>query len=163
MDKINNAKEELIKAEKIDVDDDWFEVIKLPKDVLAVSEPGHWQHVISFLIIGSRKSVLFDTGMGISDISKVVRKLTDTDVMVVNSHTHFDHIGDDWRFPEIFVYSENQAVEILKRGQTHDMVRFDAEPDKFVKQPPPGFEIEKYMIRPVDGSVHPRQHRCCRV
>ena len=148
--KINNAKEELNTVEKIDVDDDWFEVIKLPKDVLAISEPGHWQHVISFLITGSRKSVLFDTGMGISDIAKVVRKLTDTDIMVVNSHTHFDHIGDDWRFRKIYVYADNQAVDILKKGHTHDMVLFDSEPDKFFKELPPGFDPEKYMIQSVD-------------
>jgi glyoxylase-like metal-dependent hydrolase (beta-lactamase superfamily II) len=146
----NDVRDVLGSAEKIHVDDNWFEVMKLPNDVLAIAEPGHWQEVISFFIIGSLKSVLFDTGMGISDIANVVDNLTDTDVMVVNSHTHFDHVGDNWRFPEIFVYADNQAVEILKRGQTHDMLRFDAEPDKFFKQPPPGFEIEKYRIRPVD-------------
>jgi glyoxylase-like metal-dependent hydrolase (beta-lactamase superfamily II) len=47
------------------------------------------------LIIGGGKSVLFDTGMGISDNSAVVKKLTDTEIIVVNSHTHFDNIGDD--------------------------------------------------------------------
>jgi glyoxylase-like metal-dependent hydrolase (beta-lactamase superfamily II) len=88
--------------------------------------------------------------MGIGDISRIVGQLTNTDVMVVNSHTHFDHVGDNWRFPEIFVYAENHAVETLKQGQSHDMLRFDAEPDKFFKQPPLGFEIEKYMIQPVD-------------
>ena len=146
----NDTSDVLSTAEKIDVHDDWFEVFKLPGNVLAISEPGHWQGVISFLIIGSLKSVLFDTGMGISDIAKVTGKLTNTEVMVVNSHTHFDHVGDNWRFAEIFVYADDRAVETLKRGQTHDMLRFDAEPDKFFKQPPPGFEIEKYMIKPVD-------------
>jgi len=146
----NDANAVLNTAEKIDVDDDWFEVIKLPNDVLALSEPGHWQEVISFLIIGSVKSVLFDTGMGISDISRVVEKLTNTEVVIVNSHTHFDHVGDNWRFPEIFVYADDRAVEILKKGQSHEMIRFDAAPDKFFKQPPSGFEIEKWQIRPVD-------------
>ena len=46
--------------------------------------------IISFLVMGERKSVIFDTGMGISDISQVVKRLTDTELMVVNSHTHFD-------------------------------------------------------------------------
>jgi len=147
---VKHAADALNAAPKIDVDDGWFEVIKLPRDVLAIAEPGHWQEVISFLIVGTLKSVLFDTGMGIGDISRIVGQLTNTDVMVVNSHTHFDHVGDNWRFPEIFVYAENHAVETLKQGQSHDMLRFDAEPDKFFKQPPLGFEIEKYMIRPVD-------------
>lgn len=143
--------ESVLRTSKIiDVNDDWFEVTELPNQVLAISEPGHWQHVISHLILGASKSVLFDTGMGISDISEVVKKLTDTDVMVVNSHTHFDHIGDDWRFAEIYVYADNQAVEILKKGHSHKMVLFDSEPDKFIKPPPPGFDPEKYIIRPID-------------
>ena len=150
MSKFLSAKEELSKAERIDVDDDWFEVLNLPKDVLAISEPGHWQHVISFLILGSKKSVLFDTGMGISDIAKVVRKLTDTDVMVVNSHTHFDHIGDDWRFPEIHVYADKRAVEILKKGHAHEMLLFDSQPDKFLKKYPSDFDPKRYEIQPVN-------------
>jgi len=137
-------------AEKIDVADEWFDVIELPRHVYAIAEPGHWQHVISYLIIGTKKSVLFDTGMGISDISAVVKKLTDTEIMVVNSHVHFDHIGDDWRFPEIYVFADEHAVEVLRQGHTHDMLLFDSDPDKFLSGPPPGFKPEEYTIRPVD-------------
>ena len=113
-----NAKTVLQQAEKIDVEDEWFDVIELPRDVYAIAEPGHWQHVISYLICGAGKSVLFDTGMGISDIYAVVKKLTDTEIMVVNSHVHFDHIGDDWRFPEIYVFADEHAVEVLRQGLT---------------------------------------------
>ena len=44
MSSTNDARNALNLAEKIDVDDDWFEVIKLPNDVMAIAEPGHWQH-----------------------------------------------------------------------------------------------------------------------
>jgi len=159
MSDLTSAEAELAAAKRIDVNDDWFEVIQLPNDVLAISEPNHWQHVISFLILGSHKSVLFDTGMGISNISRAVNNLTDTDVMVVNSHTHFDHIGDDWRFQEIHVYDDQQAVETLKNGLTHDMVRFDSEPDKFYTPPPPLFDPKKYAIRPAAGkNIHLLHH-----
>jgi glyoxylase-like metal-dependent hydrolase (beta-lactamase superfamily II) len=149
MPKPTSAKSVLKSSQKIDVNDNWFEVVELPNKVTAISEPGHWQHVISYLIQGTRKSVLFDTGMGISDISKVVSKLTDNELMVVNSHTHFDHIGDDWRFDEIHVFDDDQAVEILKKGHDHEMVLFDSEPKKFIKPPPRGFDPKNYMIRPV--------------
>jgi glyoxylase-like metal-dependent hydrolase (beta-lactamase superfamily II) len=117
-----------------------------------LAEPGHWQHVISYLIIGAEKSVLFDTGMGISDISAVVKKLTDTEIMVVNSHAHFDHIGDDWRFPEIYIYADDHAVEVLKRGHSHDMLLFDSDPDKFLKRPPSSFDPQNYKIKPVGSE-----------
>ena len=153
MNKLNaaiNAETVLQQAEKIDAADEWFDVIELPREVYAIAEPGHWQHVISYLIIGAGKSVLFDTGMGISDISAVVKKLTDTEIMVVNSHTHFDHIGDDWRFPEIYVFADEHAVDVLKRGHSHDMLLFDSDPDKFLSGSPPGFKPQEYMIKPVD-------------
>jgi glyoxylase-like metal-dependent hydrolase (beta-lactamase superfamily II) len=150
--KVKPAEEALKSLEKIDVDDNWFEVFRLPKDVFAITEPGHWQHVISFLILGSQKSILFDTGMGISDISRVVEKLTDSQVIVVNSHSHFDHIGDDWRFPEIYVYGDVQSVNLLTKGHTHDMLLYDSQPDNFVGEYPAGFDPETYAIQPVDAD-----------
>ena len=150
MSEIGTARELLQAAEKIKAGDDWFEVIKLPKEVWAISEPGHWQHVISFLISGSKRSVLFDTGMGIGDISSVVKQLTATDIVAVNSHIHFDHVGDDWRFPAVYVYADKQAVEILKKGYGHDRLLFDSQPGKFLKKYPAGFDPQNYDIHPVD-------------
>jgi glyoxylase-like metal-dependent hydrolase (beta-lactamase superfamily II) len=120
--------------------------------MVAISEPGHWQHVTSFLIKGTTKSVLFDTGMGISDISKAVDQLTGTDVMVVNSHTHFDHIGDDWRYPEIYVFADDLAIDTLKQGHSHNRLLFDSQPDKFIATAPAGFDPDQYEIQPVDGD-----------
>jgi glyoxylase-like metal-dependent hydrolase (beta-lactamase superfamily II) len=155
MNKLNaaiTAETVLQHAEKIDVADEWFDVIELPREVYAIAEPGHWQHVISYLIIGAGKSVLFDTGMGISDISAVVKTLTDTEIMVVNSHVHFDHIGDDWRFPEIYLFADEHAVEVLKRGHSHAMLLFDSDPEKFLKRPPSGFDPQNYKIKPVGSE-----------
>jgi len=152
---INNAQEELDRAIKINTGEDWFEVTKLPNDVYSISEPGHWQHVISFLVLGSAKALLFDTGMGIGNIHKVVMKLTSLDIIVVNSHTHFDHIGDDWRFSEVYVYADDRAIERLKNGYDHDALSFDSNPDGFVKGYPLGFDPNKYAIQPVpESKIH---------
>ncbi len=40
-----------------------------------------------------RKSALVDTGLGIGNIYKEVRKLTDKPVTAVATHIHWDHIG----------------------------------------------------------------------
>ncbi len=39
--------------------------------------------------------------MGISDLKKVVEELTPLPVIVLNSHTHNDHVGDNWEFSTI--------------------------------------------------------------
>lgn len=144
-----NIETALAKAQQINVGDEWFEVYKLPNGVFALIENGHIQGVCSFLIIGSKKALRFDTGMGIGNISKIVRQLTDLEIIVVNSHTHFDHIGDDWRFPAIHVYANEDAINVLIKGFTHWDVRYDSDAELFTKEYPPGFDPKKYYIEPV--------------
>jgi hypothetical protein len=43
----------------------WFKVYPLGDSVYAIYEPYNWQEMISYLIIGSEKALLFDTGMGL--------------------------------------------------------------------------------------------------
>jgi len=62
--------------ERILPDDPWFEVYKVAPGVFAIYEPHQAEEVISYLIVGIKQAVLFDTGMGISDIRRVTTKLT---------------------------------------------------------------------------------------
>ena len=84
-------------------EDRWFKVYKLPNDIYAIFEPYHFQEVACFLVIGSEKALLFDTGMGVGDVKAMVESLTDLPLTVVNSHSHFDHIGGDWQFDEVYM------------------------------------------------------------
>src|SRR6267154_2676167 len=83
-------------------DDPWFEIYKVAPGVFAIYEPHQAEETISYLIVGNKQAVLFDTGMGISDIHRVTTKLTSRPVVVLNSHTHDDHVGGNWQFT--FVY-----------------------------------------------------------
>jgi glyoxylase-like metal-dependent hydrolase (beta-lactamase superfamily II) len=40
--------------------------------------------------------------MGMSNIKAVVEGLTKLPISVVNSHTHNDHVGDNWRFSDAY-------------------------------------------------------------
>jgi hypothetical protein len=82
--------------------DPWFEVYKAAPGVFAIYEPHQAEEVISYLIVGHKQAVLFDTGMGIANIHRVTTQLTSRPVVVVNSHTHDDHVGGNWQFA--FVY-----------------------------------------------------------
>jgi len=48
---------------------EWFEVYEILPGVLAIYEPGQFEEVISYLIVGSANALLFDTGLGIGDIA----------------------------------------------------------------------------------------------
>jgi glyoxylase-like metal-dependent hydrolase (beta-lactamase superfamily II) len=138
----------LKEAQVIDVGETWFKVLSLPNNVYGIHEPHHWQEVISYLIIGSEKAILFDTGMGIKDISKVVKQLTDREVIVINSHTHFDHVGDNHRFEEIYVYDDGRSVDLLLNGQPNEALRHDMNADLFYEGYPEGFDPDAYVILP---------------
>jgi len=79
--------------ERVDVASRWFAVYRLETGVYALYEPFQAQEVISYLVEGDERALLFDTGMGLAPIRPVVEELTRLPVVVLNSHTHYDHMG----------------------------------------------------------------------
>lgn len=70
---------------------------------------GEPMHVNSYLIAGSERAVLFDTGMGIANIRQRVERIVDVPVLVVNSHYHFDHVGGNHLFDDIAIHELGAA------------------------------------------------------
>ena len=87
--------------ERIPVADSWFEVYRVAPGVLAIYEPHQWQETLDYLIEGKTSAVLLDTGMGIGNLKRLISRLTSLPIIVVNSHTHMDHTGNNWQFPTI--------------------------------------------------------------
>lgn len=87
----------------------WFATKELEPGLWLLSEP---VHVNSYLVVGTRRAILFDTGLGIANIRRVVEGVTDLDVLVVNSHYHFDHVGGNVLFDEIAIHEA--GVEALQ-------------------------------------------------
>ena len=134
--------------QKIGTFQSWFEVYKVSGGTFAICEPGHWEGVISYLIEGQNKAVLLDTGMGIGDIKKVIEQLTRLKVSVVNSHTHFDHIGGNHQFDEIAVFNDDFEIKSLERGRTIEDLRGEMSPKNLYKPLPKGFDPKAYRIFP---------------
>lgn len=104
--------------ERVPVTEDWFEVYRIQPDLYAIYEPGHFQEVISYLITGSEKALLVDTGLGMGNIRKVVEELTSLPVLVMNTHTHFDHIGGNALFDTVYAPDHPEARRRLSAGAT---------------------------------------------
>jgi Metallo-beta-lactamase superfamily len=95
--------------------DDYYVVANLGGDAYAIGEPRYGQCNFSYLIVGSERALLFDTGPGIRDITKVVKALTSLPTVALPSHLHFDHIGNLARFEDVAL-PDSPAL----RAQTRD-------------------------------------------
>jgi glyoxylase-like metal-dependent hydrolase (beta-lactamase superfamily II) len=80
---------------------DYYAVADLGHGAYAIGEPRYGQCNFSYLIVGSQRALLFDTGPGVRDIRTVVRQLTTLPVLALPSHLHFDHVGDLGLFPDV--------------------------------------------------------------
>lgn len=127
-------------------DDPWFEVYKVSPGVFAIYEPHQAEETISYLIVGAKQAVLFDTGMGISDIHRVVTKLTSRPVVVLNSHTHDDHVGGNWQFP--FVYGMDTEFTRKNAKGSREDAQAEIAPDQLCGDLPKGFNPKTYATRP---------------
>ena len=141
--------------ERVEVGSDWFEVYKLPNRVYAIYEPHHFQEVISFLVIGSQKAMLVDTGMGMKNIKPVIDELTSLPLIVVNTHTHFDHIGNNWRFETVHVFNEPSALSRLSKGldiraENLSELKDNFEPDAFHYDNLSSIDYANFKIKPCD-------------
>jgi glyoxylase-like metal-dependent hydrolase (beta-lactamase superfamily II) len=131
--------------------DDWFEVYEVETDVFAIYEPFQWQEVISYLIVGTESAVLFDTGNGIGDIKAVVDRLTNQPVQVINSHSHFDHIGGNYQFEDILSVSTAFALN-KANGARSDELLMEVSTDALCKGLPEGVRRENHQTRPYSIS-----------
>lgn len=126
----------------------WFEIYRVKGDTFALLEPFHMEEVISYLIVGSRSAVLFDTGMGIADIGAEIRRLTDLPVVVINSHGHYDHIGGNHLFDEVWVFDDEFEINLVEKGYDPDRCRsLFMMPGSYMNLPP-GFDLGDYRIHP---------------
>jgi len=132
--------------ERVPISDSWFEVYKVAPAVFAIYEPHQAEETISYLIAGEKQALLFDTGMGISDIKKVVTELTKLPIIVLNSHTHNDHVGDNWKFPTVYGMNTDFTRDNA-RGSRED-AQAEISPDQICGTLPKGFDPKTYATRP---------------
>ena len=125
----------------------WFEVYQVSTGTFALLEPRHYEEVISYLILGTERAVLLDTGMGIGNTRVEVERLTDLPVVVVNSHSHYDHVGDNHRFTDVWAFDDNGEVARIERGLTRAECAQYLHSDSYLDLPS-GFDPTAYEIRP---------------
>jgi glyoxylase-like metal-dependent hydrolase (beta-lactamase superfamily II) len=77
---------------------DWFRITEVEEGIFAIEELGHVQ---SYLVNGATHSALLDIGMGFRNIRDAVGPLLRENVVVLNTHWHYDHVGGNVLFKEV--------------------------------------------------------------
>ncbi len=125
---------------------DWFDVYRVQEGVYALVEANQFQEAISYLIVGSRRVLLFDTGIGLVPIRPVVEQLTHLPVEVLNSHTHYDHVGGNAEFDAIMA-TDLPYTRANERGFPHSALAGEVAPESFCHGAPAGADTAAFRTR----------------
>jgi glyoxylase-like metal-dependent hydrolase (beta-lactamase superfamily II) len=124
--------------------ENWFTVEKIDNETFAISEYKHWEETHCYLLLGTNQAILIDTGLGVSNIKAVVESITNLPIIVLTTHTHWDHIGGHKYFTTFAVHELEKdwiannfpiPLQVVKNNLTYKPCDF-----------PNGFKIDDYEI-----------------
>lgn len=122
----------------------WFTTERLDEDTFAISEERHWEETHCYLLCGTKKAVLIDTGLGVANIKQIVDGLTPLPVVVMTTHAHWDHIGGHKYFAAIAVHEAEKEwlsgrfpipLQVVKNNLMREPCDFPAD-----------FRVEEYQL-----------------
>ena len=107
--------------------------------------------VRSFLIEGSEKALLVDTGFGGCDVKGIAQSLTNKHLILVNTHVDGDHIGGNHYFEKAYLHpleienygGDKDKTELVPIGEGHV---FDLGDKKFEVLETPGHTSGSIML-----------------
>ena len=132
--------------EEVGIFQDWFQVYRLPDGTYAIYEGYQFEEALMYLVIGTDRAVLIDTGTGIGRLEEVTATLTDLPVEVINTHEHYDHVGGNYRFENTAAHGDPAALKRLADGRTlASMQKYKT--DEYVFKPyPEGFDVANWAV-----------------
>ena len=103
-----------------------------------------------FLVAGTERAAVIDTGMGIGDLRAAVDAVTRLPLMVCNTHSHWDHIGSNSQFDEIAIHA--REFKLLTREQDVSGIRQQMGRSAAQAILPAGFDPAQYKITSRPGT-----------
>ncbi len=129
----------------------WYELENVGMGITAIREPHHFEDVISYLVTGSKRDLLIDTGMGIVPISNALTNARggEKEIVVVNTHAHFDHIGGNGEFDYALITPNWwETLHLISGWTLAEMEKYGV--SQGFKKTPEGFNTESYSVPPYD-------------
>jgi len=138
----------------------WFEIIT-HKDYLYVIrerldeiDPRFYTTYTNlYLVIGDHSALLIDTGCGLFPLKPIIDNLIDDKkLVVINTHSHFDHIGGNCEFDKVLIHkkerrqiSKPRDISFLRDSSKDIIIHFESKNYSL----PPAKEIQPV----IDGEI----------
>lgn len=134
---------------RIPVSEAWFEAYEINAGLYVFCETRHYENTTINLVIGRDKAALIDTGCGIGNLRKVVEEVTGKPIIVINTHTHNDHLGSNRQFSEIAMFDHPLSHQAAGQGVSHEVIQTELLTENLVTGAwPPGFEPDGFSLPP---------------
>ncbi|HUX94984.1 MAG TPA: MBL fold metallo-hydrolase [Bacteroidales bacterium] len=91
---------------KAQTDIQWFSLKEVSEKVWQINSFGNNK----YLIEGRDSSLLIDNGLGVADLTSLVKKLTSKPLIVVNTHSHPDHAGANYQFEKVYLHAADTSI-----------------------------------------------------
>jgi len=91
----------------------WFTIIRITPHVYAFAEFEHFEKVISYLVVGQTRAILFDTGLGHRSIHKAIKRITKLPAVVCLTHSHWDHVGGLLKSDILYSFANMKDRQII--------------------------------------------------
>lgn len=138
---------------RIPTSEGWFEVYEISANLFVFHEARHYEATIINLLIGKEKAILIDTGCGIGNLRKAVEEVTDKPIILVNTHTHLDHLGSNHQFDEITMLDHPLPHHFAEKGAPHQKLQTEILAENLVTPPwPQGFDRRSFYLPPFSVS-----------
>lgn len=122
----------------------WFTIEKIDDNTFAISEYKHVEKPHSYLLIGEKRALLIDSGLGVGNIKKEVEKLTNLNITVISTHVHWDHVGGHILFNDHLVHEKEKTWISDKPFFTLECIKNNLR--RGVEEFPEEFNIDDYKL-----------------
>ena len=83
-----------------------YSIIRINEDSWRIEDGG----VRFFLLTGSRRALLIDSGMTVNNAKDIAKDLTDLPVSLLNTHADRDHIGSNGQFEAFYMHPAEEPL-----------------------------------------------------
>ena len=128
--------------------DSWYETRSLGDGVTLIHEP----HILPFYrcniwhLRGRDRDLLLDSGMGVVPLRQQVALLAERPILVVASHSHFDHIGAHHEFADRAIHRLEAGI-LAEPDRVRTLASLYVKDDIFSRRPPDPYDSNAYALQ----------------